>query len=123
MKPTILAACLLPVLAVAAIYGSTPAQAVEYLEPASVYDGGPCYLYDRYGNLYQGDTWSISQNNGSYSASCKVKGAFGSGPNTKFANFTCYTSVGMATKVYEQIDSKGNATMTCQLKLSDGSEG
>lgn len=114
MKPTILAACLLPVLAVASLYGAAPAQAADY---ATVEEGQTCYLYDRYDALVPGENWSISQVNGSYSASCKVKGTFGTGENKKFANFDCYTSRGWATKVYEQIDSKGNATMTCQVKL------
>lgn len=121
MKPTMLAACLLPVLAVASMYGATPAQAVLNLDPVYVYENGECSMYDRDGNLfYGGATWSISEQKGSYSVSCKVKDAFAAGPSMKFAGFACDTDKGPAYKTAEQIDSKGNATLTCQVKLSDG---
>lgn len=106
----------LAVSAVLAMAASAPAMA-NY--PAVVITEFGCNMWDQYGSVtVQSESQSsVANNGGTTTLKCYATGvANDSGKAVRISGQLCNTYLGATYRMYQVIDTEGNATLTCQVK-------
>ena len=117
MKKNILAG--LAVSVVMAMAASAPVMASN---GAVVITEFGCYMWDQYGEVtvFSESQSSVANSAGNTTLKCYATGvANDSGKAIRISGQVCETYLGATTRMFQVIDSEGNATLTCQVKRAE----
>jgi len=81
-----------------------------------------CNMWDQYGNVTVSSESqsSVANSAGNTTLKCYATGvANDTGKAVRLSGQVCYTYLGVTTRMYQVIDTEGNATLTCQVKKAE----